>query len=319
MIYVDYDAAVEAAAADRRRAQRAAARRLIGFAFAVAGYLMAGYIWYWGVRTGFFPLPGSDAQIWDRAGDEIRAGISPYYQVPGSGGFYFAPPWAIAFAAVSWLPPAIPAAALIVLEAGALWYIAGSWTRVGWCLLWPFVAFELPSSQVNLLIAGAIAAAVRGDSRAALVLAAAKLSPIFAIDPRQWRRLVPVGLVLLAMTIPFLGLWADWIAQLTRNVYSVNAPRQLVIPIWPRLAVAAVLFMTGRPWARGLAAIVAIPLPYLISSVLFLGLIPPLRQRACNGRLGALSLRARHQQDAQQDPERNDQQDDAVIAARSVR
>jgi hypothetical protein len=256
-------------------------RKLLGFALAAVGYLMTAYILYWGATTGFFPIPGGDALIWDRAGDELRAGISPYYQVPGTGGFYFAPPWAVAFAAVTWLPAAIPASIMIALEAGALWYIAGSWTRVGWCLLWPFVAFELPSSQVNLLIAGAIAAAVRGDSRAAVVMAATKLSPIFAVDPRQWRRAIVVGVAMVAITIPWPWLGVDWAAQLLRNEHSVNAPTQILIPFLPRVAVAALIYVFVRkPWARGLAAIIAIPLPYWISSILFLGLIPPLRKRA---------------------------------------
>jgi hypothetical protein len=255
-------------------------RQLVGFTFAVIGYLFLAGILYWGVTTGFFPLPGGDAQIWDRVGDELRSGISPYYQIPGSGGFYFAPPWAVAFAALTWLPPAVFAALMIAFESAALWYIAGSWTRVGWCLLWPFVAFELPSSQVNLLIAAAIAAAVRGDSRAAVVMAATKLSPIFAVDPRQWRRVIPVAVALVAITVPWLWLWPDWISQLLRNVNSVNAPTQILIPVLPRWAIAAamVLFIR-RPWVRGLAAIIAIPLPYWVSSILFLGLLPPLRKR----------------------------------------
>jgi hypothetical protein len=254
-------------------------RRLVGFALAVTGYLVTGGILVWGFTGGAFPIPGADALVWDRVGDEVRAGVSPYYQIPGTGGFYFAPPWAVAFAAASWLPPIVLAWGLIVLESAALWYIAGSWTRLGWLLLWPLVAWELPSSQINLLIAAAIAAALRGDPRAAVVMAAAKLSPILAIDPRQWRLAVPVALALAAITLPWLWLWPDWIAQLLRNISAVNAPSQILIPLWIRVPIALALVLVRRPWARGLAAIVAIPLPYWVSSVLLFGLLPPVRKR----------------------------------------
>ena len=264
---------------DRHRAPKLSIRRGLGFTFSVVGYIVTSFILYWGFTNGAFPIPGADAFVWDRVGDELRAGISPYYQISGTGGFYFAPPWAVFFAAISWLPPVVPAVAIIALEIAALGYIAGALTRLGWCLLLPLVAWELPSSQINLIIAGAIAAAIRGDPRAAVVLSAAKLSPILAIDPRSWRPALLVAVLLVAVTVPWPGLWLDWIAQLGRNVSSINAPSQILIPPLPRLGVALGLLVIRRPWARGLAAIVAIPAPYWVSSVLFLALLPPLGRR----------------------------------------
>jgi hypothetical protein len=91
--------------------------------------------------------------------------------------------------------------------------------------------------------------------------------------------IVPVALVLFAITVPWLGLWIDWIAQLTRNTSSTIAGAQMPIPLAPRLIVATgLLIVIRRPWARGLAAIVAIPAPYWVSSILLLGLIPPIRR-----------------------------------------
>jgi hypothetical protein len=258
---------------------RLRALRLLGFGLSVTGYLVTGGILWWGFTTGAFPIPGGDAMIWDRVGDEMRVGISPYYPVSGTGGFYYTPPWAVAFAAVSWLPPVVPAVALIAIECAALWYVAGSWLRLGWCLLLPFVAFELPSSQLNLIIAGAISAAIRGDPRAAVIAASAKISPILAINPLDWRRTTVIGFVLVAMTLPWPGLWLDWFRQVT-NVAGPIAGAQIPIPLIPRLIVAAFLLLIRRPWVRGLAAIVAIPAPYWVSSVMLLGLLPPLRPSA---------------------------------------
>lgn len=152
----------------------------------MVGYALTAVILEWGFSSGKFTIPGGDALIWDRVGDEVRAGISPYYY-DAQASFYYAPPWAVLFAALSWLPVQVTALMMIAAEVAALRYIAGSWLRVGWCLCLPLVAFELPSSQLNLLMAAAIAAALRADPRAAVVMTAAKLSPILAIDPRQWR------------------------------------------------------------------------------------------------------------------------------------
>jgi hypothetical protein len=124
-------------------------------------------------------------------------------------------------------------------------------------------------------MAAAIAAALRGDPRAALVMSAAKLSPALAIDPRAWRRAVPVAILMLAMTIPWPGLWIDWGRRLVESYDSTIAPgAQLMIPFAPRLAVALALLAVRRPWARGLAAIVAVPTIYWVSFLLLLALIP---------------------------------------------
>ena len=117
---------------------------LLRFGAAALGYALTAGILFWGFTSGRFSIPGGDSLIWDRVGDEVRSGLSPYYVVQGSGGFYYAPPWAILFAAVSWLPAQITAALMITVEVAALRYIAGSWLRVGWCLCLPLVAFELP-------------------------------------------------------------------------------------------------------------------------------------------------------------------------------
>ena len=246
--------------------------RLARFGLSAAGYLVLAGIVAWGYSSGKFTLPPGDVLIWDRVGDEVRAGISPYYAVVGSGGFYYAPPWAVLFALVSWVPVQLLSLAMIAAEVAALRYIAGSWQRFGYACLFPLVAFELASGQVNLIMAASLVAAVRGDPRAAVVMAAAKLSPVLAIRD-GWRRAVPVGLVLLAVTLPVLGLWADWVRQLA-GVYghTVGNAAQIDIPFLPRLAVALVLAAYGRLWSRVLAAIVATPALYWVSSVMLLAL-----------------------------------------------
>lgn len=242
-----------------------------------AGYAVTGFVLWWGFTTGALSFPGGDTHIWDRVGDEIRSGISPYYLTdrPDLGiAFFYGPPWALAFAAVSWLPLVIVGAAITGLEVVSLRFVAGSWQRVGYCLWVPLIAFELPSGQFNLVIAATIAAAVRGEPRGAFVMAFQKLSPVLAIDPRQWRRIVPVAVVALAVTIPWLSLWTDWLRMLVTSAGMSFMP-VIPIPYSARIVAAGLLLLlVRRPIARGLAAVIAIPAFHWISLLLFLALLP---------------------------------------------
>jgi hypothetical protein len=244
------------------------------FALSAGGYAFTGLLLYILFSAGIFTFPGTDALIWDRVGDEVRAGISPYHATSVGYGFHYAPPWAVLFALVSWLPASVVAAAISGLEIVALRYIAGSWLRVGYLCWFPLVAFELAGSQWNLVMAAAIAGAIRGAPEGAAVMAAAKLSPLLAIDPRQWRRVLPVAAVLVACTLPWWHLWPEWLANLSQTFGTSIAGVQLDIPFLPRLALAVPLALSGRPWARGLAAIIATPALYPISAVLLLALVP---------------------------------------------
>ncbi len=249
----------------------------IGFALSAGGYVFTGVLLYVLLGSGIFGFPGTDALIWDRVGDEIRAGVSPYYTTTVGYGFYYAPPWAVALALVSWLPPTLTAIAVSGLEVLALRYIAGSWLRAGYLCWFPLVAFELAGSQWNLVMAAAIAGAIRGVPEAAAVMAAAKLSPLLAIDPRQWRRVLPIAVVLVVSTLPWWHLWPDWLGLLTATYGTSISAVQINIPLLPRLALAVALVLSGRPWARGLAAIIATPALYWVSSVLLFALIPTSR------------------------------------------
>lgn len=250
-------------------------RRSLRFALSVGGYVVTGAILTWGFGSGKFSLPGNDALIWDRVGDQLRSGVSPYLWPDPTTGFYYAPPWAVLFAAVSWLPVQVVALGIIAAEVAALRYIAGSWERVGYFCWFPLLAFELPSSQINLIVAAGIAAALRGDPRLAVVVGSAKLSPLLSIDRRAIHRTLPVVGLLVVVTLPWASLWVEWIAELVSS-YGVNtAPSATIaIPFAARLVGALVLVLVGQPWARGLAAIVALPALYWVSSVMLVSLLP---------------------------------------------
>jgi hypothetical protein len=250
-------------------------RARLAFALSAAGYAFTAILLYSLFAGGIFTYPGADAFVWDRVGDEVRAGISPYYFAGQTAqGFFYAPPWAILFAALSWLPIEVTGFAVILCEVAALRYIAGSWLRVGYLCWFPLVPFELAGSQWNIVIAAAIAAAMRGRPLGAVVTAAAKFSPALAIDPRQWRQVLVPAALLVAVTLPWWHLWPEWIDQLRVSYGRSIAITQVEIPLLPRAIVALALALTGRPVLRGLAAIIAIPAIYWISPILLLALVP---------------------------------------------
>jgi hypothetical protein len=241
-------------------------------AFSIGGYAFTAVVLVEMAR--FYGWPGIDAHIWDRAGDLVRAGQSPYFYPIPTLGFRYAPPWAFLFAAVTWLPLPVVNIGINVLEVAALRYLAGSWLRVGWLCWVPLVPLELVGAQWNLVMAAAIAAAVRGAYRPAVAMATAKLSPLLAIEPRRWlRAILLLGGIILVTWPP---MWLDWTRQLLADYGTNIAPgAQLLIPFLPRLVVAIGLVALRRPWARGLAAIVATPALYWVSGVLFFALLPP--------------------------------------------
>lgn len=208
---------------------------------------------------------GTDLSVWERVGADVRNGLSPYYATNAAFTFYYAPPWALIFGATTWLPRPVEILGILAIELASLRFVAGSWLRVGYFGLIPITGGELAASQFNLLVAAAIAAAMRGDGRLAVLTALAKLSPALAI--RDWRRSIQLLALCLAITIPVAGWWAGWVRALE---FGANQGLGFQIPVVWRWAVAGLLILRwprSRPIA-GLAAAIAIPGLYTYSLVL---------------------------------------------------
>jgi hypothetical protein len=237
---------------------------LVGYA------ITAGVVWWqWSVNFGG---PPPDLAIWDRVGDQVRLGISPYStDLPWDALFFYSPPWALVFGATSWLPELGQAVLIGGLSVLSLRYVAGSWLRVGYLGLIPLTGGELGNGSFNLVLAAAIAMAVRGDGRLATFTALAKFSPILAV--RDWRRAVVVLVVCGLVTLPVLAWWGDWLNLLlfTNQHYAIGYP--ISFPL--RLAAAVVLLVAtrDRPWARVVAATIAVPALYSYSFVLLYALV----------------------------------------------
>jgi hypothetical protein len=239
-------------------------------ALAVSGATFSVLLIVIGSQAGLFPIPPGDTLIWDRVGDGLRAGDPIYFNAqPLTDSFWYAPPWAVIFAAVSWLPTWAIHLGLVGIKIVSLRVIAGSWLGAGIAAWFPLVAFDLASGSFNLLIAAAIVAAVRGRPELAVVAALAKFGPIVAVDPRQWRSMLPIAVIAALITLPWLSLWPAWVGHLAANVGSPLGP-QLPIPLFVRWALALGLLALRQRWARALAATIAIPAFYWGSLVILI-------------------------------------------------
>lgn len=252
------------------RAGPAPRPHLLWVGLSIGGAVFAALVILVGSANGLFPVPPGDTVLWDRVGDGLRAGDPIYYRaVPLTNSFWYAPPWAVAFAAVTWLPATVLHLGLVVVKIASLRLIAGSWLGAGLAAWFPLVAFDIASGSFNLLIAASIVTAIRGRPELAAICALAKFGPILAIDPRQWRPVAITVAVAGLVTLPWLSLWPAWIGHVVANVGAALGP-QIPIGLPIRWAAALGLLALRRPWARALAATLAIPAFYWGSLVILL-------------------------------------------------
>jgi hypothetical protein len=196
--------------------------------------------------------------------------MSPYGIQPQlSDTFFYAPPWAVGFALTSWLPVWLQALLLVVAKILSLRIIGRSWIGAGLACWFPLVAFDLVGGNFNLLVAAAIVAAIRGRPELAVVTALAKLSPILAIRPRDWKRASFAATALVLVTAPVLTLWPDWISHLIEAT-GLSFGASLPVPLWARAIVGGGLLLLRRPTTTALAAVLMIPAFYWGSLVVLI-------------------------------------------------
>jgi hypothetical protein len=280
----------------RRTSAYLATRPRLRFAIAAASVTWFLVLLWTLIGEGRVPFPGGDVtSIFDPAGDRLRAG-EPVYAQPFNGAFFYGPPFAVLYGAISWLPGEVQQAIVLVGELAALRYLGGSWFGFCCALAFPLMPWELMSGHFNLVIAAGIVLAIRGDPRIAVGTAFAKLYPVVGMDPRDWRRAVPVVVVAVVITVPWLSLWPAWLGLLVEAYRTPGIGPQIPVPFLARAVVAGVLLLAWRPWSRAAAAVVVIPAFYFASFVLFIapvvvilrGITPSVARPHPLARLGAL-------------------------------
>jgi hypothetical protein len=229
--------------------------RLLTAAAAIGGYAFFAVLLSQGFASGQWPFPGGDVvAFYARAGDALRSGSMVYFH-----GFLYSPPWAVAFASLSWLGPAAIHIVILVLDGVALWTIAGrNLKRLGYLLWFPLIPFEVAAGQLNLIIAGAIVAAQHGRTWPLAAVSLAKVWPAAALPIRDLASFARAFLLFAALSLPWFHLWPEWIAALI--VTSAHPLGPVVpIPFIYRAAVALALVAAARPWTRALAASIVSP------------------------------------------------------------
>jgi hypothetical protein len=240
---------------------------LLGVAF--GGYVFTANILLLAMRAPVFTFGGDVTRIYNPVGDAFRAGAPIYAGGPSVDPFFYAPPWALLFGLLSWLPIPVQYALVIAADFAGLRYMARSWTRAGLLCWLPLVPLTLNTGNINLLLGAAIYAGARGGTVLPTALGLAKLSPFITISPRNWRRSAVVVGLLFAPTLPWASLWLDWLEQLARYAGQSIGP-QIPVPFVVRLPVAVAILFGRRPWTTALAGVVAIPAFYWESFVCLL-------------------------------------------------
>jgi hypothetical protein len=201
---------------------------------------------------------GGDLAAYLRAGDDLAAGRPVYVgEIGDAGVFSYAPPWAVLFGALAWVPDIVMQLGVMALGLVCIRYVAGSWLWSGLLFLYPISVMVLFAGNLEYLISASIVLAARGRAQPLTLMAMAKISPAFAIPPRLWRQALVTLAIALLVTLPWLHLWPEWMEYLLRQ------PAHIAIHIGPpwylRLPFALALLLLRRPWASALAVVVGMP------------------------------------------------------------
>jgi hypothetical protein len=254
-----------------RRLREPGTRRLLEVSLGLSGWAFAASVWVYGTMLGYFHLSGDVYQIFLPAGSAFWTGGSPYdlTLTPDGRPFLYSPPWAALFGLLAPAGPTVVHALLVLASLLCLRYIATSWLWAGALCWFVLVPWEIASGQLNLLCAAAIVAAIRGRPILAAFMGFAKISPVLAIHPRDWRPVVVVALLMGLLVTTRLDLWADWVDRLLWATGRDLGPL-VPVPFLIRLPVGLALVAYGRPWSRALGAVVATPGLYWSALVLFI-------------------------------------------------
>ena len=250
-------------------------------AFLVIGAAWAVLVWVEFTRTG--GLPVDVHYYW--AADPSQ--LYPHPELGFQNGYNYSPAFEFV---VGWgraLPFEVFVAIWRALLLAALVYLAGPLTL--FALLTVPVASEINAGNIQMLLALAVVLGFRWPATWAFVLLT-KLTPgvgllWFALR-RQWRALVIAG----AATLVFAGVsfvlnahaWFEWVAFLSGEPAPAASPYYL--SFWNRLPFALAFFVFGAwrgyRWPVAVGATLALPVYYIISTSMLVGVLPFVREEA---------------------------------------
>lgn len=254
-------------------------RRLVRDALVLLGIIAAATYWWYLTEGGGLPV---DVHAYWAADPRNLYVHGPG---PANDAYLYAP--SFEFVAGWWrgIPfeayAAIWRAILLVM----LIYLAGPFTL--FALLTVPVASEINAANIQIPLALAIVLGFRWPACWAFVLLT-KISPgvglLWFVLRREWRALgVALGVTAAIALMSFVLMpdaWFEYLDLLTSNPAPAVAPYYL--PLWVRLpfatAIVALGALTGRRWAVVVGATVALPVYWITSSAMLVGVLPFLRK-----------------------------------------
>ena len=244
-------------------------------ALVLLGIIAAATYWLHLTRTGGAPV---DVHYYWAADP---ANLYPHPEAGEHNGYNYSPAFEFVVGWWRFVPFEVFVAIWRAILLGILVYLAGPFTLL--VLFTVPVASEINAGNIQLMLALAVVLGFRWPATWAFVVLT-KLTPgvgllWFALR-REWRALAIAGAVTVAIAAASFLLmpsaWSGYLALLTGSPAPSVAPYYL--PFWARLPVALALIVwaawKGYRWPVVVAATAALPVYYIISSSMLVGVLP---------------------------------------------
>jgi hypothetical protein len=258
--------------------RRGAWLRLLRDGLVVAGILSAVVYWVWLTQNG--GLPVDVRYYW--AADPTN--LYPHPERGEGNGYNYSPAFEFVVGWWRWLPFEVFVAIWRAILLVALVWMAGPFTI--FVLFTIPVASEINAGNIQILLALAIVLGFRWSATWAFVLLT-KVTPgiglLWFAMRRRWRDLtIALGVTAAIVAVSLLlmpGAWIDWLALWTGAPAPSVPPYYL--PFWTRLPFALGFVVlggvTGWRWPVVVGATLALPVYYIISTSMLVGVLPFLR------------------------------------------
>jgi len=245
------------------------------------GIVLAAAYWWQLTTTGGSPV---DAR-WYWSADP--ANLYPKPELGERNGYNYSPAFELVVGWGRLLPFEVFVAIWRGLLLAAFVYLAGPLSAP--VLIWPPVASEMNAGNIQLLLALTVVLGFRWPATWAFVLLT-KVTPgvglIWFLLRRRWRDLgIALG-VTTSIVVVTLALWPDRWASYLRLLGGSPAPSvwPWYLPLWDRLpwAIGILLFGAWRGWRWPVVvgATLALPVFYVISPSMLVGVLPFVREAA---------------------------------------
>ncbi len=207
--------------------------------------------------------------------------LYPFPELAERNGYNYSPAFEFFVGWSRFLPFEVFVAIWRAILLAVLVYLAGPFT-LPVMLLIP-VASEINAGNIQILLALAVVLGFRWPATWAFVLLT-KVSPgiglLWFAFRRQWRALaIAIGVTAAIAAVSFVmgpQRWFDYLTLITSGSQPSVAPYYL--PLWTRLPFALAFVAwgawTGRKWPVVVGATLALPVYYVISSSMLVGVLP---------------------------------------------